>query len=147
MPIAPSVRRPVVSLVLASSLAALASLTACADRNPLDTGIYTAKEAPFAGAKLEIAADKKKVTITLPGAPPIERAASAWEMEKWPQLCPRGMKNTGSEVLELGGPLTVGGKTFPTPVVIADCTHKPLVNLTTVAADGRPAWNGIEFAK
>lgn len=149
MPIATSVRRALARLALASSVVALSAPSGCSDRNPLATGVYTAKQPPFAGATLDVAADKASVTITLPGEKaPIKRAATPWPTDKWPQLCPRGIKNTGAEVLDLGpDPLVVGGRTFDKPVVITDCMHKPIVNLTTVESDGRPAWNGVTFEK
>src|SRR5690349_10170602 len=74
-------------------------LPACSARNHIQAGSYTASKAPAAGVQLAIAADKREVTFTSPGAPALKRSAQAWDPSKWPMLCPRGMKDTASEIL------------------------------------------------
>ncbi len=87
-------------LVTAALGLALLALPACSARNHIQPGAYTASKPPAASVQLAIAADKREVTFTPPGAPALTRRAQAWDPSKWPMLCPRGLKDTSSEVLD-----------------------------------------------
>jgi hypothetical protein len=114
-------------------------LPACSNRNHLAAGAYTARNPPVAGVALAIDAGKRKVTFTPPGAAPVERSAAAWDEARWPTLCPRGMTDTASEVLDLGPePLVLGSTRVEHPLLVADCLGKPRVGLHARGADGQP---------
>jgi hypothetical protein len=122
----------------AVALAVLA-LPACSNRNYIQPGSYTAKVPPVAGAVLSIDPDKREVTFTLPGAAPLKRSSTAWDSAKWPTLCPRGMTDTASEILDLGPePLQLGSTRVEHPLLVANCVGKPRVELWPLGADGRP---------
>lgn len=135
-------------LAAALGLGALV-LPACSARNHILAGSYTAGNAPAAGVQLAIAADKREVTFTPPGAPVLKRSAQVWDPSKWPMLCPRGLKDTRSEVLDLGPePLQLGSTRIEHPLLVADCLGKPIVDLSSLGADGSPTKPPIvEFAR
>lgn len=120
-------------------LAALA-LPACSNRNHIQPGSYLAKAPPVAGAELAIDAGKREVTFTLPGAAPLKRSSTPWDGAKWPMLCPRGMTDTASEVLDLGPePLQLGSARVAHPLLVANCLGKPRVEVWALGPDGRPS--------
>ncbi|MFO0756225.1 MAG: hypothetical protein U0359_07020 [Byssovorax sp.] len=125
------------SLMLALVPLALLALPACSARNTLEPGAYTGKAPPASSVTLTIPADKKKVTFTVAGGAPFERSAEAWPPEKWPMLCPRGLKDTRSEVLDLGvAPLVLGPTTVTHPLLVANCLGKPAVDVMSVDSAG-----------
>lgn len=118
-------------------LASLAS-TACSARNPIDAGSYTSHAAPHAGIQITVAPDKQMVTFTLPGGATVKRSAKPWDPSRWPMLCPRGLKDTASEVLDLGPePLELAGTKIERPALVADCLHKPILELMSRDAQGQ----------
>lgn len=134
-------RDPRSPLRRAAALLWLAALTlpACSARNHIQAGAYTGRKAPFSGVQLSIDAAKREVTFTAPGAPPVKRSAQAWDDARWPMLCPRGMKDTSSEVLDLGPePLQLDATRVEHPLLVADCLGKPIVDLMSLGADGKP---------
>jgi hypothetical protein len=134
--------RPILRPAAALALAVL-TLPACSHRNVIAAGTYTAHSAPVAGAQLAIGADKREVTFTLPGGPPVKRSAAAWEASRWPTLCPRGLKDTASEVLDLGPePLQLGAIRVEHPLVVANCLGAPAVGLHSLGSDGEPTKPG-----
>jgi hypothetical protein len=143
-----------VAAALGLAACGLASLVlpACSARNHIQPGSYTASRPPGAsarGVQLAIAADKSHVTFTPPGAPALERSASAWDPSRWPMLCPRGLKDTSSEVLDLGPePLQLGATRVEHPLLVANCGGKPIVDLRALGSDGRPTQPAVvEFER
>lgn len=124
------------SLAFASLSLALAG---CAEKNPITPGTYTARAAPHTGVEIAVAPDKKSVSFRLPGGAVVKRSARPWEEARWPTLCPRGMKDTSSEVLDLGpDPLQLGAARIERPVLVANCLHKPVLELMSLDAEGKP---------
>ncbi len=114
-------------------------LPACAKTNYLQAGSYTARKPEGSNVVLTIDADKLRVTFTPPGAPALKRRAEAWDRSKWPTLCPRGMVDSSSEVLDLGPePLQLGATRVDHPLLVANCVGQPSVDLRSMSADGAP---------
>lgn len=141
-----AVRHLMLSPARASTLIAGAlALSACSEINTIAPGTYTSRGGPLAGARVEVNADKSSVTITPAAGPAIKRTARAWERSRWPMLCPRGLKDTSSEVLDLGpDPIVMGATRVERPVLVANCVKKPIVELRPLGADGRPAAVALE---
>ena len=117
-----------------AALAALscASLAGCAQRNQITPGAYTG-----GAVQLSVDAAKREVVFTQPGIAPVRRAATAWDLARWPNLCPRGTSDTRSEVLDLGAePLELGTVRVEHPLLVADCVGKPAIDLSGVDASG-----------
>lgn len=137
-------RAPSAALLLLASLAS----AACSARNPIDPGAYTSHAPPYVGMQVSVSPDKQTVTFALPGGPTVKRSAKAWDPSKWPTLCPRGLKDTSSEVLDLGpDPLELAGTKIERPVLVADCTHKPILELMGLDTRGeviKPAMASFE---
>lgn len=120
----------------------LVSLPACAERNTIAPGDYVSAPDPAAsvtvpGVRLTIAPGKTEVAFTS-GTSVIKRSATAREQGKWPTLCPRGMKDTSSEVLDVGGgPVVLGPVRVEQPALVAQCTGKPIVELREREPDGK----------
>jgi hypothetical protein len=126
-------------IALSTVLASVGLLVGCAQRNALAPGDYVAHKTPLVDAKVSIVADKHEVTFSVPGAGPVKRSATAWDLSRWPTLCPRGMHDTRSEVLDLGPePLVLGATKVERPVLVAECLGHPIVELMSVGADGAP---------
>ncbi len=122
--------------ILAVSAAALAA-SGCSAKNPVEPGTYTSHEAPHADIRLTVDSNKESVTFAMPGGGEVKRKAVAWEASKWPTLCPRGMQDTSSEVLDLGdAPLELAGTRIERPVLVANCLHKPILELMSRDAGG-----------
>ena len=120
-------------------LAAAVLLAGCSERNPIQPGVYTAKAGPIAGTKVTIDAEKSSIVFAPPTGASITRKSMAWVPARWPMLCPRGMKDTRSEVIGLGDdPLVIGTLTVTRPVLVGDCLGKPIVDLMSLGADDRP---------
>lgn len=115
-------------------------VSACAERNSVVPGTYATQGEASAAApavRLTIAAGKTEVSFAT-GASVVKRAATPREQAKWPTLCPRGMKDTSSEVLDLGDePLVLGALRVERPALVAECLGKPVVELRTRDVDGR----------
>jgi hypothetical protein len=127
----------------ALTIALALPLAACSATNPIELGTYTGKKPPLAGVSVVIATDKKQVTFTTSSGA-ITRAATPWARDKWPTLCPRGLKDTSSEVLDLGPePLEIGGARVDHPVLVADCLHRPSLDLMSLGKDGEPVKPGV----
>ncbi len=137
------------NLVAAALGLASLVLPACSARNHIQPGSYTASKPPAVSVQLAIAADKRQVTFTPPGAPALERSASVWDPSRWPMLCPRGLKDTSSEVLDLGPePLQLGATRVEHPLLVANCLGKPIVDLRALGSDGQPTQPAIvEFER
>ena len=134
--------RPMTRLMLIArslAVAVVLPLVACSATNPIELGTYTGNRAPLAGVRVAIAEDKRQVSFTPATGAPIPRAATAWSRERWPTLCPRGLKDTSSEVIDLGPEaLEIGGVRVDHPLLVANCLHKPAVELMSLGADGAP---------
>lgn len=112
---------------------------ACSERNPVATGTYTSPGPAASGVVLTIDAAKARVSFTVPGGAPVERVGAPRDPARWPTLCPRGMKDTSSEVVELGAePLAVGDVRVERPALVANCLGKPEVELYSLDESGAP---------
>lgn len=107
---------------------ALASGAGCGARYvAVEPGSLTCSQGPcekgdLAGLTMTVSADRTQVTFTPKSGPPVTRAAKGWPKDKWPNLCPAGMRAILPEVLELGpAPLVLGAVEVKNPVVVADC--------------------------
>lgn len=125
---------------LSSVLFACLAASACAERNAVVPGTYATKGEASAAApavRVTIAETKAEVSFAT-GASVIKRTATPREQAKWPMLCPRGMKDTSSEVLDLGDePLVLGAMRVERPALVAECLGKPIVELRTRDLDGK----------
>lgn len=127
------------------------SLVACSsDVNHLVEGTYTCKKGPLSGAQVSFDNTKTSVRIAAPGAAPVRRTGKPWDRSRWPTLCPRGMTDTSSEVIDLGAePLALGSVKIDHPVLVANCLKKPALELRSLGADGKvgPFNPDLEFER